>query len=83
MGIAFKSVKLGPGFAYFPAFSLSMGENIQVNFGATPFKFPKDCYLPLQDPKVLEASQATILLQYMERVVGVLVDEDKVGYFSY
>ena len=36
MGVAFDTVKTGPGFAYFPAFSLSMGENVHVNFGATP-----------------------------------------------
>lgn len=40
MGVAFDTVKTGPGFAYFPAFSLSMGENVHVNFGATPLRYP-------------------------------------------
>lgn len=40
MGIAFSNVKMGPGYAYFPAASLSMGENIHVNFGATPLRYP-------------------------------------------
>lgn len=40
MGVAFRGVKTGPGFAYFPAASLSMGENIHVNFGATPLRYP-------------------------------------------
>lgn len=79
MGIAFTNVKTGPGYAYFPAFSLSMEENVQVNFGATPLKFPVEDYQPLQDPKVLDACQARVLLHYTEKLVTILVEEDKMA----
>jgi len=39
MGPAFEDIKRGSGFAYFPAVSLSYGEVIQMNFGATPFRY--------------------------------------------
>ena len=39
MGPAFEDIKRGSGYAYFPAVSLSYGEVIQMNFGATPFRF--------------------------------------------
>ena len=38
MGEAFTDIRLGPGFAYFPAVSLSMGENLRANFGVTPLR---------------------------------------------
>jgi len=38
MGPAFEDIKRGSGHAYFPAVSLSYGEVIQMNFGATPFR---------------------------------------------
>lgn len=38
MGAAFEDIKRGSGYAYFPAVSLSYGEVIQMNFGATPFR---------------------------------------------
>lgn len=40
LGMAFDNVQYGPGFAYFPAASLSYGESCQMNFGAAPFKYP-------------------------------------------
>lgn len=40
MGVAFQGVKTGPGCAYFPAVSLSMGENVHINFGGTPLRYP-------------------------------------------
>ena len=39
MGHAFEDIKRGSGYAYFPAVSLSYGEVIQMNFGATPFRY--------------------------------------------
>ena len=39
MGAAFDDIMRGNGYAYFPAVSLSYGEVIQMNFGATPFRF--------------------------------------------
>ncbi|KAL8611258.1 hypothetical protein ACOMHN_013689 [Nucella lapillus] len=84
MGMAFTNVKTGSGYAYFPAFSLSMGENVQVNFGATPLRyplcvFPIPGYHPLQEPKLQEAGQADVLLQYVNRLVTFMVDEDKMA----
>jgi len=39
LGVAFKNVKIGPNMAYFPAVSLSQGQRVVFNFGATgPFK---------------------------------------------
>lgn len=40
--------------------------------------FPIEGYQPLQEPKLLEASQASILLHYMDRLVSIMVDDDKV-----
>ncbi len=40
LGDAFSDIKLGPGMAYFPAVSLSLGENLRANFGATPLRYP-------------------------------------------
>ncbi|XP_025107715.1 E3 ubiquitin-protein ligase RNF123-like isoform X1 [Pomacea canaliculata] len=82
MGIAFSNVKTGPGYAYFPAASLSMGENIHVNFGATPLRFPVPGYKPLQEPRWGEIRQAQALLRYLERLVSILLDDDKVAGFD-
>ena len=38
MGQAYDNVLLGPGLAYVPGVSLSMGENICANFGGTPLR---------------------------------------------
>lgn len=40
LGEAFSCVRLGPGYAYFPAVSLSLGESLRANFGATPLRYP-------------------------------------------
>ena len=40
--------------------------------------FPIDGYQPLQEPKMLEASQADVLLRYVDRLVSIMVDDDKV-----
>ena len=39
MGEAFSNLRLGPGYAYFPAVSLSLTENLRANFGATPLRY--------------------------------------------
>ncbi|KAK7493950.1 hypothetical protein BaRGS_00014832, partial [Batillaria attramentaria] len=61
MGVAFHGVKTGPGYAYFPAVSLSMVPG----------------YKPLQEPKVVEVKQAQVLLQYLEKLVSLMVDDDR------
>ncbi|MBA0869991.1 hypothetical protein Goshw_006199 [Gossypium schwendimanii] len=51
LGVAFSGIrKMGPGFGYHPAVSLSQGERCELNFGARPFKYPIDGYHPLQAP---------------------------------
>ncbi|XP_014489986.1 E3 ubiquitin-protein ligase RKP [Vigna radiata var. radiata] len=51
LGVAFQGIrKMGPGFGYYPAVSLSQGERCELNFGARPFKYPIEGYLPLQAP---------------------------------
>lgn len=51
LGVAFRKIrKMGPGFGYYPAISLSQGEQCDLNFGARPFKYPIKSYYPLQAP---------------------------------
>ena len=40
LGEAFDKIRMGPGYAYFPAVSLSFAESIRANFGALPLKYP-------------------------------------------
>ncbi|MGH0184237.1 UNVERIFIED_CONTAM: hypothetical protein FKN15_014396 [Acipenser sinensis] len=40
LGIAFNSIKIGPGLAYFPAISLSFKESVAFNFGSRPLRYP-------------------------------------------
>lgn len=40
LGVAFRDIKVGPNFAYFPAISLKQGQRVVCNFGATnPFRY--------------------------------------------
>ncbi|XP_050204226.1 E3 ubiquitin-protein ligase RKP [Mercurialis annua] len=51
LGVAFCGIrKMGPGFGYYPAISLSQGERCELNFGCRPFKYPIKGFLPLQEP---------------------------------
>ena len=51
LGVAFHGIrKMGPGFGYYPAISLSQGERCELNFGSRPFKYPVEGYIPLQSP---------------------------------
>ena len=40
LGEAFDNVRVGPGYAYFPAVSLSFAEQVQANFGSLPLRYP-------------------------------------------
>lgn len=71
LGVAFSGIrKMGPGSGYYPAISLSQGERCVMNFGARPFKYPIDGYLPLQEPPPANAF-ATQLLQCLSRLLGM------------
>ena len=50
LGTAFANVRRnGPGLAYFPAVSLSVGERVALNFGDAPMRYPIEGYAPLQE----------------------------------
>ncbi|XP_041349539.1 E3 ubiquitin-protein ligase RNF123-like [Gigantopelta aegis] len=78
MGEAFSSVKLGPNCAYFPAVSLSVTENLRANFGSTPLRYPVEGYHPLQDPPKLDLVKAQLLFNYLEKLLPVMIEDDKV-----
>ena len=48
LGEAFGEIRIGPLYSYYPAVSLSMGENLRANFGATPLRYLIEGYQPLQ-----------------------------------
>ncbi|XP_048584294.1 E3 ubiquitin-protein ligase RNF123 isoform X2 [Nematostella vectensis] len=68
LGVAFDNVRFGPGFAYFPAVSLSYGESCHLNFGAYPFKFPMEYMNPMQDPPLSDVAKGTELTDCLERL---------------
>ncbi|KAF8405943.1 hypothetical protein HHK36_008021 [Tetracentron sinense] len=69
LGVAFDGVrKMGPGLGYYPAISLSQGELCELNFGARPFKYPIEGFLPLQAPPSLN-SLCTHLLRCLSRLL--------------
>ncbi|XP_064632637.1 E3 ubiquitin-protein ligase RNF123-like isoform X2 [Lineus longissimus] len=69
LGKAFTSIRSGKGLAYFPAVSLSMGENLRVNFGATPLRYPIEGYRPLQEPPHVDLAKAQVLFGYLDRLL--------------
>ncbi|KAF7840013.1 E3 ubiquitin-protein ligase RKP [Senna tora] len=71
LGVAFRGIrKMGPGYGYYPAISLSQGERCELNFGARPFKYPIEGYLPLQAPPS-ECYFVTRLLQCWSRLLSM------------
>lgn len=68
-GVAFDTVRMGPTYAYFPAVSLSLSENLRANFGATPLHYPLEGYRPLQDPPTMDLVAAQQLFCYLERLL--------------
>ncbi|XP_015580547.2 E3 ubiquitin-protein ligase RKP isoform X1 [Ricinus communis] len=68
LGVAFCGIrKMGPGFGYHPAISLSQGERCELNFGGRPFKYPIQGFLPLQEPPAVNLL-ATELLRALSRL---------------
>nr|XP_032822269.1 E3 ubiquitin-protein ligase RNF123 isoform X1 [Petromyzon marinus]XP_032822271.1 E3 ubiquitin-protein ligase RNF123 isoform X2 [Petromyzon marinus] len=74
MGVAFPDVRLGPGFAYFPAISLSFRENVSFNFGSRPLRYPVEGYRPLQDPPTTDLMQAQRLMGYFQVAMETWID---------
>ncbi|KAL4226861.1 hypothetical protein ACF0H5_014840 [Mactra antiquata] len=82
LGEAFSNVRFGPGFAYFPAVSLSLGESLRANFGATPLKYPVEGYSPLQTSPCNDIIKTNVLLGYLEKLldINMKLSEDEAGY---
>ncbi|KAJ6908019.1 hypothetical protein NC651_018456 [Populus alba x Populus x berolinensis] len=71
LGVAFRGIrKMGPGSGYYPAISLSQGERCELNFGARPFKYPIQGFLPLKAPPSANLL-AMQLLQCLSRLSDV------------
>ena len=79
LGEAFNAVRQGPGLAYFPAVSLSLGENLRANFGATPLRYPMEGYRPLQDAPTVDLIRAQQLFPYLERLLPNMLVQDRVS----
>jgi hypothetical protein len=57
-----------------------MGENLRVNFGATPLRYPIEGYRPLQEPPHVDLAKAQVLFGYLERLlIPTLMVKEKVG----
>jgi len=72
LGEAFTDVRVGQGFAYFPAVSLSIHENVRANFGSTPLHYTLPGYRPLQAPPTIDLIRSRLLLSYFERLVPIM-----------
>ncbi|KAI5582324.1 hypothetical protein BDE02_07G078500 [Populus trichocarpa] len=71
LGVAFRGIrKMGPGSGYYPSISLSQGERCELNFGARPFKYPIQGFLPLKAPPSANLL-AKQLLQCLSRLSDV------------
>ncbi|XP_042209259.1 E3 ubiquitin-protein ligase RNF123-like isoform X2 [Homarus americanus] len=71
LGPAFSNVKTGPGIAYFPAVSLALGENLIVNFGATPFRYPQPGFSPLEAPPTSDLVKAYRCVSWLTSLVNL------------
>ena len=61
---------LQPGAAFFPAVSISHGEQCELNFGGRPLRYPVPGYSPIQDPPAAARQQAArYLLKALQRLV--------------
>jgi len=72
LGEAFTDVRVGQGFAYFAAVSLSGHENVRANFGSTPLHYSLPGYQPVQAPPTLDLIRSHLLFGYFERLVPIM-----------
>ncbi|XP_035827720.1 E3 ubiquitin-protein ligase RNF123 [Aplysia californica] len=77
MGEAFSSVRVGAGYAYFPAVSLSFAEQVHANFGSLPLRYPIEGYRPLQSPCSVEVAQAELLFTYLHNLLPKMLEDDQ------
>lgn len=69
LGLAFDSVKIGPGYCYFPAVSLAYSESLIANFGALPLKYPVPGFQPLQQVPLPAVTKADVLINWFFNLV--------------
>jgi Kip1 ubiquitination-promoting complex protein 1 len=69
MGVAFENINAGQGVAYFPAVSLSRGDRCRLNFGRTPFQFPRAGYHALQVPPNEAVARGRYAMTAMQRLL--------------
>lgn len=63
-----------PGAAFFPAVSISHGEQCELNLGARPLRYPVEGYAPIQDPPAERRQQAAeYLLTSLQRLVRLSI----------
>uniref|UniRef100_A0A9J7XXE1 E3 ubiquitin-protein ligase RNF123 n=1 Tax=Cyprinus carpio carpio TaxID=630221 RepID=A0A9J7XXE1_CYPCA len=72
LGVAFSNIKTGPGFAYFPAISLSFKESVAFNFGSRPLRYPSHFYA--YTPPTTDLTKANRLLGYLKTVLSTSID---------
>ena len=80
LGAAFGGIADRPGIAYFPAFSLSMGERSAVNFGRWPLRYPVPGFEALDCPTEDMVPAACHMLRALGRVLPALSSVSSPGY---
>ncbi|XP_022660689.1 E3 ubiquitin-protein ligase RNF123-like isoform X3 [Varroa destructor] len=75
LGEAFRNIRRGPGYAYFPAVSLSFGENLVANFGSSRLRYPIEGYSPLV--AIPDTSRAQLVTNLIYKVVSVYSDAER------
>lgn len=83
LGQAFKSIQMGPGFAYFPAVSLAFTEHLVANFGSTPLRYPIMGFQPIQEPPYKSLERAEVLLKWMGQLLLLFDVRDSVSVKLY
>ncbi|XP_015793426.1 E3 ubiquitin-protein ligase RNF123 [Tetranychus urticae] len=76
LGQAFNHVRLGLGFAYFPAVSLGSNESLIANFGATPFKYPIKGYQPLEAIPHVNIRKADLMLGWLFALIPMKISNE-------
>lgn len=90
LGVAFKQIKIGPNMAYFPAISLSDGEQVVFNFGdSSPFKyrvpqsFVPSITSPLPPPPLCGINEPHCLIKNYHGTAQYLIELFKTYLFVY
>nr|XP_039260454.1 E3 ubiquitin-protein ligase RNF123-like isoform X1 [Styela clava] len=74
LGVAFRDIPIGPGIAYFPAFSVAYKEVLQINFGAHVMKHHTPGYLPIQSPPD-SLGNASTLVRSLSTLINVKTEK--------